>query len=166
MAIPWAQWPKEWKDRYRANRLKRYAEAPKYRAHVLARNKKNRDGVKDEYNASRRERRRNDPEWRAQQNAKRRANPLPREHLRDYLLRRNYGISLARYNEMLREQGGKCGLCAQAPQDDLLCVDHNHATGSVRKLLCRTCNTGLGCFKDDPELFAKAVRYLKEHDGH
>jgi len=39
-------------------------------------------------------------------------------------------------------------------------LDHNHSTGEFRGFLCDSCNTGLGKFRDDPELLAKAIDYL------
>lgn len=45
-----------------------------------------------------------------------------------------------------------------------LCVDHNHNTGNVRSLLCMSCNTGIGKFKDNIELIEAALNYLKSHE--
>jgi len=39
-------------------------------------------------------------------------------------------------------------------------VDHNHKTNKVRGLLCQRCNMGIGQFRDDPNLMARAVEYL------
>ena len=42
---------------------------------------------------------------------------------------------------MLERQGKVCGICKTPGKP--LCVDHCHATGKVRGLLCRDCNLGL-----------------------
>lgn len=85
---------------------------------------------------------------------------------------RRYGISLDEYNTLLAFQNGKCAICgstksaARFGKTNDLDVDHCHKTGKVRGLLCSTCNNGLGCFKDDPELLHKAIAYLaKSQDG-
>lgn len=73
-----------------------------------------------------------------------------------------YGITLDQYNELFTKQGGRCAICEthQSELPDPLCIDHDHVTNQIRGLVCRTCNLGLGHFKDDPELLLKAVEYL------
>jgi hypothetical protein len=40
-------------------------------------------------------------------------------------------------------------------------VDHDHATGVIRGMLCHGCNISLGYFQDNPETLLQAVRYLE-----
>ena len=44
--------------------------------------------------------------------------------------------------ELLKKQGGVCFLCKSALliQRDI-CLDHDHQTGYVRSVLCRSCNS-------------------------
>lgn len=84
---------------------------------------------------------------------------------RDQHLRALYGITITEYNAMVTAQGGKCLVCdisaAKAVRGRLY-VDHDHATGLIRGLLCSHCNTGLGLFRDSPELLAAAISYLRK----
>lgn len=88
-------------------------------------------------------------------------------------LRRNFGIEVEEYEEMLKKQKGVCAICEQPEtfihkatnQIARLAVDHCHTKGHVRKLLCKACNNGLGLFRDNPELLIKAADYLKEHQN-
>jgi hypothetical protein len=82
----------------------------------------------------------------------------------DTKLRKVYGITLERYEAILKRQGGKCGCCRKTMRQ--VCVDHNHRTGAVRGLLCQPCNTGIGLLGDDVEGLSKAVAYLKGVDEH
>lgn len=83
------------------------------------------------------------------------------------VLRREYGITEEEYQRQHTAQGGLCVICRQPETKMLhggimrLSVDHNHATGKVRKLLCQACNVGLGSFKDDPVLLRAAADYLE-----
>lgn len=86
-------------------------------------------------------------------------------------LKRNFGLSLEEFSRKMDAQGGMCACCGK-PETDLnrdgsgvrmLAVDHCHAKGHVRDLLCGGCNRGLGNFKDDPELLEKAAAYLRRH---
>jgi hypothetical protein len=79
---------------------------------------------------------------------------------RTYHLRRRYGITAEDADAMLEEQGGFCAVCRTEPA---LHVDHDHATGAVRALLCLGCNGGLGQFTDDPEVLRAAAHYVERH---
>lgn len=64
---------------------------------------------------------------------------------------------------LTEKQKGRCAICRHKPQPGThLCVDHCHATGVVRGLLCRGCNLGLGCFKDSAPSLSAAILYLRE----
>lgn len=92
-----------------------------------------------------------------------------RSNYRDKNLREKFGISYLEYEQMLTEQGGVCACCQQPETTTrrgkqlILAVDHCHATGAVRGLLCNNCNQGLGQFKDKPTLLRKAADYLERH---
>ena len=82
-------------------------------------------------------------------------------------IRSQYGITAIQYFMMHDAQGGVCLICSQKTKgqgevNNRLAVDHNHLTGEVRGLLCAHCNTGLGLFRDNPDLLIKASLYLKE----
>jgi hypothetical protein len=84
---------------------------------------------------------------------------------REKHLRREYGISQASYDDLLRSQGGVCAICHQPesrPQP--LSVDHDHATGRVRGLLCDNCNIAIGKMGDEPNRLRAAATYL-DHGG-
>ena len=94
----------------------------------------------------------------------RKANPdKHRDHVKKTTLKRRYGLSLEQFNQMIIAQDGLCAICSNDIADYPY-VDHNHVTGNVRKLLCMNCNSGLGQFKDSPELLQKAVDYLLTND--
>ena len=81
---------------------------------------------------------------------------------------RRFGISAAELESLHQSQGGRCAICgdeqsAKSTKVRRLAVDHCHRTGKVRGLLCLNCNTGLGRFKDMPELLLNAVNYLKRN---
>lgn len=77
-----------------------------------------------------------------------------------YRLKYRYGISLEHHKEMADSQQGKCAICV-VPFERTPHVDHCHATGVVRGLLCDRCNRGIGYFADSPERLQAASDYLK-----
>ena len=82
---------------------------------------------------------------------------------RERHLIRKYKVTLADYARMLAAQGGACAICGlpeAKAYKGALHVDHCHATGAVRGLLCRGCNHVLGHLKDDPALLKRAIQYL------
>ena len=75
---------------------------------------------------------------------------------------REYGMTLEKYNQMLENQQGKCAICGggREKQKYSFSVDHCHATGKIRGILCSNCNAGLGFFKDNPQSLTNALTYL------
>jgi hypothetical protein len=69
------------------------------------------------------------------------------------------GMTVQEYTRTLRDA---CQLCGYPPGQRGLHQDHDHKTGKLRDRLCSPCNTGLGMFKEDPELLRKAAEYLEK----
>lgn len=83
-----------------------------------------------------------------------------RQAARAYVYRKVYKMSVADYQKMWNSQDGKCAICDTSEKLD---VDHDHATGKVRALLCQAHNKGLGLFTDSPDLLERAASYLRAH---
>jgi hypothetical protein len=80
-------------------------------------------------------------------------------YMRGYL----YGLSAGDYEAMLAAQDGRCAICRTNEwpgRHNKPHVDHDHATGKVRGILCTKCNNGLGNFADDPARLRAAADYL------
>lgn len=85
-----------------------------------------------------------------------------KEQNRAIRYKRDYGITIADYEQIYRDQGGVCKICSKVPTVERLHVDHDHDTGAVRGLLCRQCNAALGMLGDSVEIIQNAINYLKE----
>lgn len=93
-----------------------------------------------------------------------------REYRKEYSLRTRhksrervlgkYGLTVEQYETMKLEQDSKCSICSQ---EKPLVVDHCHATGKVRSLLCSTCNSAIGLFSDSTATVLSAAMYLEKH---
>lgn len=81
----------------------------------------------------------------------------------EQLLRRAYGINVEDWARMYDTQSGKCAACRDSLTFDRNThVEHNHATGTIRGLVCRWCNVALGFAKDDTSRLRALIRYLEE----
>ena len=83
------------------------------------------------------------------------------EDRRRWHLKHAYGITPEQHDAMLAEQAGACAIC-DTPLGSDPHVDHCHETKEVRGLLCRTCNLGLGHFKDNTARLSRAIAYLSK----
>jgi hypothetical protein len=102
------------------------------------------------------------PERTAAYQAEYRNRPERKRAMRDLYYRRTYGISADEVDAMLEGQGGGCAICGQRPDRPAsLHLDHDHLTGTLRGILCIDCNHGIGKLRDDPELLARAIGYLR-----
>lgn len=129
------------RDWYRRNREKDLARQAAWRAAnkelLQASRQAFREANRERLNAEQRERRKADPEnnlriWR-------------KSHYKC-----KYGITVEQYDAMLERQEGRCAICrGEDPGGRFgrFAVDHDHATGAVRGLLCMMCNTTLGRYE-------------------
>lgn len=83
-------------------------------------------------------------------------------------MKQAYGLAHGEYGRMLVEQKGVCAACGKPEETKgptgktrRLCVDHDHATGKVRGLLCNGCNRAIGNVNDDPETLRRLANYLE-----
>lgn len=90
----------------------------------------------------------------------------PKGHWASHLKNR-YGLTLTDYQQLVKRQGNKCAICFSKKPGGRgrWHVDHDHASGKVRGLLCQHCNLGLGHFRDNPLFLASAIDYLKAANG-
>lgn len=85
-----------------------------------------------------------------------------RDRARDLRLRREFGITLKEYNDVLEHQKHRCAVCKRSVRDfkNSLAVDHCHTTGLLRGLLCWKCNKLIGVSGDDAKKLENASIYL------
>jgi hypothetical protein len=84
--------------------------------------------------------------------------PIEKQRAANY---KKYGMTIAQFDAMFSAQDGRCAICRETSATRL-CIDHDHATGRVRKLLCHSCNVGLSRFRDNPALLEKAAEYIRD----
>jgi hypothetical protein len=76
-----------------------------------------------------------------------------------------HGLTHEQHATMVEAQDNRCAICGASPGGRFkhLAIDHCHATGKVRGLLCTTCNLTIGGFKDDVARFRAAIAYIETH---
>ena len=62
-----------------------------------------------------------------------------------------------------KPKDGKCQACGDIPE--VLCLDHDHATGKFRGYVCEGCNHSMGKSNDDPEKLIRQAEYLRERSS-
>ena len=87
---------------------------------------------------------------------------------RQLYLKRKYGLTFAEFDKMLTEQNESCAICKSSVaggKSNRFMVDHDHKTGRVRGLLCKSCNIALGEVNDDLTTLKNMINYLSKHTG-
>ena len=84
-----------------------------------------------------------------------------------YMMRYRYGIEPIEFFELLVKQDSRCAICLvefdfteRKQRYTQCCVDHEHISGQVRGLLCRSCNLAIGHFHDSTLWVQRALEYL------
>lgn len=80
-------------------------------------------------------------------------------------LHASFGMTLEQFSSLVAACGGKCQICRRPetnPRRKSLSIDHCHASGMIRGLLCSRCNLAIGLFRDDPITIRSAVEYLEK----
>ncbi len=81
-------------------------------------------------------------------------------HRQQRNLSSRYQMTPVQLEERVAAQGGACAICRKPMRQ--VCVDHCHATGKVRGLLCHGCNIKLAAL-ENPDYLKAAMEYLKAH---
>jgi hypothetical protein len=83
-------------------------------------------------------------------------------HYRAHNMMHCYGLTLQQIDDIRLSQDNQCAICSQVfIPASVMRVDHDHATGKVRGLLCNRCNVALGIFGDTIQGVERVIEYLK-----
>ena len=123
--------------------------------------------IKAKWNKANPEKHRGDPVKAKKAQAKwRKENPgRQARNARRWHLEKTYGLSLEDYHIMLAKQEGKCSMCGvdNNGKHENFYVDHDHKTGKVRSLLCKSCNFMVGVVETKEDLLGLSKQYLNKH---
>jgi len=91
------------------------------------------------------------------------------KQMKEWKLEKNYGLTVKKYNKMLKKQKGFCPICLKKINGNnkngrrKANVDHNHKTGKVRELICINCNLVIGLLKENIKVSKNITKYLEKH---
>lgn len=71
-----------------------------------------------------------------------------------------YGLTLRENEQMFHAQNGCCAGCGERFEPCGMRIDHCHASGQVRGILCHSCNIALGWVRDNPKTLTRLAAYL------
>lgn len=84
---------------------------------------------------------------------------------------KKHGLTQEQYISLLASQNNVCAACHETPVTsavrnsaiafDNFVIDHCHASGVVRGIVCNTCNVALGMIRDNPNTARKLAAYLE-----
>ena len=131
--------------------------------------------VTAEFKAKRREKAR---EYRAKPHVRKRLNSYRQRNLekrrhseKKSQLKIKYGVTIEWFRDKLLAQDHKCPICKCdiTEREEKMTrrtarVDHDHATGGARGLLCGPCNIGLGQLSDSIDRLKSAISYLERYE--
>lgn len=89
----------------------------------------------------------------------------------DHEAAKRYGVTVGEVEALRISQNDCCAICGTHVSDlehrqhihNPLVIDHDHATGKVRGLLCSPCNTGIGQLKENIDILLSAIDYINKH---
>jgi hypothetical protein len=135
-------------EKVESARLKRQQNPEKFKVYASEYYQNNKERYKAHFE-KRRKRLKQDGTW--------------QRRTREYTMRHKYRLSIEQYDAMFQEQNGLCAICGGPPRVGMnkkLHIDHDHATGKVRGLLCMHCNHSIERVEKCQGWAAKAEAYL------
>lgn len=81
---------------------------------------------------------------------------------------RRYGLTDQTYRDLLAKQGDACAVCRRLLSElppKQVAIDHCHRSGTVRGILCQSCNTMLGHARDNSDVLMSAAAYIDQQSA-
>lgn len=135
----------------------------RHRAAMLERSKRDRKAflqAHPNYNRDRARIRYQDPAYRKYRN----------QDARRRYWAKTWGLTVQEFAILLIAQDNKCAACHVALKENTgyatgarACLDHNHATGQRRAILCNGCNLAIGYAREEPARLRALAAYLESY---